>query len=68
MTPKELLERIEDLSNYNGDHEAYHSREDDLMLEILEVIANGSDDAKKLCQLMLEAHENYDGERWYGQL
>ena len=64
MTPDDLLERIEDLDNYT-DEEEYHCKEDRLMAEVLETIANGREHAEKLAQMMFDSYENYDGIRWF---
>ena len=63
MNVEYVLEVVEKIRNISGDDEVAHSLEDALYLEILQHIADGGRNGKKLAEAALKAHD-IDFARW----
>jgi len=58
VTPEHVKERFEEIRKLSGDPEMAHSREDDLYLDILTAIRDGTIiDAVRCCEEALKTHD-----------
>lgn len=60
----EVAAEMDALNDLKGDAEAFHGREDDLMLRIISEIAAGHPDPQRICQAFV-AGRDPDATRWY---
>ena len=64
MKVEDVTARVEEIENISGDSEVAHSREDDLWRDVLQAIADGAPNARKLAREALRT-EDISFARWY---